>query len=235
MKAKIKRKKEIAKGTLLVEFDTLGEKVNFISGQYFFVTLVNPPYTDAKGSIRHFTIVNPPEGKDILTMTTRLRDTAFKRSLKKMPIGADIKIGEINGNFVLPEDISRPLVFIAGGIGITPFISMLRHIKNNNLNYDITLIYANRNQESAAFLEELKEIDKENKNFKLILIMSDDVNWSGEKGRIDVNFIKEHLPEFKNKIYYISGPPAMVDSVLGVLLEAGIKDENIKKEKFSGY
>lgn len=236
MKVKIKEKKEIAKGTLMVIFDTLGQKVEFKAGQYFFVNLINPPYNDTRGTQRHFSIVNSPSEEGILTLATRLRDSAFKKTLQELPIGEEVEVSGIFGNFVLPDDKSKPLVFIAGGIGITPFMSMLRFVKDHaDLGYKVTLVYSNRDTSSTAFLSELQKLEKQIPNLKLILTMTEDPNWHGEKRRIDAQFIKEYFPNINSCSYYVVGPPPMVEAVQKSLKEAGVEDMNVKIENFSGY
>ena len=219
----------------MVEFDLLGEIVTFKPGQYMTVHLINPPFIDAKGPNRHFSIVNSPTINSSLTMATRIRDSAFKKSLQASPIGTEIDIMGINGSFVLPEDITRPLVFIAGGIGITPFMSMLRFIKDQQLPYKITLLYSNRDQKSAPFLEELQELFRENANFKLILTMTEDPNWPREKNKIEADFLKKYLDKPNEYTYYMAGPPPMVEAVYSELTKAGIEEKNIITENFTGY
>src|SRR6266516_2656349 len=133
MRARIQQKREVAKGTLLVVFDLLGEEVDFRAGQYFWVTLIDPPYDDEKGPRRHITVVTSPNERGVLGLCTRLRETAFKRSLAELPVGAEVEVEEPKGSFVLPEETDRPYVFIAGGIGITVFRSMLRYIDDKGL------------------------------------------------------------------------------------------------------
>lgn len=234
MKGIIKKKEEIAKDTLLVEFE-LDRDINFFPGQYFFITLLNPLYRDEKGSMRHFTIVNSPHEKGIICMATRIGESAFKKSLLAMPTGAEIKIDQIYGDFILPAKFSFSLVFIALDMGITPFISMLRCLEYRGKKHKITLIYVNRNQESAAFWQELEKISKKNKNFKLIMTFINDDKWKGENRMIDENFLKEYLSSYRHKMFYIAGPPAMVESVEVTLLDWGVKKRAIKKENFSGY
>ena len=99
----IKEKREVAKGTLLVIFDLLGREVDFKPGQYFWVTLLDPPYEDEKGPRRHITAVTSPNERGVLGLCTRLRESAFKRSLAELPIGAAVEVEEPKGNFLLPE------------------------------------------------------------------------------------------------------------------------------------
>lgn len=236
MKAKIKEKKEIAKGTLFVTFGLLGQKIDFKPGQFFFIILPNPPYLDGRGAIRHFSIVNSPRENGIISMATRVRDSAFKKSLVELPVGYEVEIPSVSGNFVLPkEKEARELVFITGGIGITPFMSMLRFIEEEKRPYKVTLIYSNSTQESAAFLEDLKRMSKQNSNLKVILTMTQDENWRGERRRIDEQFVKDYVPDLEKPIYYLAGPPAMVSSILEVLQKAGVPRGRIKAENFGGY
>ena len=126
MRARIAEKREVAEGTLLVLFDLLGREVDFRPGQYFWVTLLDPPYEDEKGPRRHISVVTSPNERGVLGLCTRLRDSAFKRSLAELPVGAEVDVEEPKGDFVLPEETDLPYVFVAGGIGITVFRSMLR-------------------------------------------------------------------------------------------------------------
>src|SRR5438876_8163836 len=117
MNAKIKEKHEVAKGTLMVVFDLLGREVDFLPGQYFWITLVDPPYEDEKGPRRHISVVTSPNERGVLGLCTRLRETAFKQSLAELPVGAEVEVEQPKGSFVLPEETDRPYVFVAGGIG----------------------------------------------------------------------------------------------------------------------
>lgn len=211
------------------------EPFSFIAGQYCFVILPNLLYPDDRGGKRHFSIVNSPNQKGIITIATRLRDSGFKKTLNELPIGSEVSLGPIAGAFTLPDNTQRPLVFIAGGIGITPYMSMLWYIKEESLPYKITLVYSNRNQSSTAFLEELQNYPLPPTTYNLILTMTDDPNWQGERRKVDAKFIKEYFPNVNANFYYVVGPPAMVDPVQRSLLEAGVDISNIKIENFTGY
>ena len=181
MKAKIAEKREVAKGTLYVVFDLLGHEVDFKPGQYFWITLVDPPYDDEKGPKRHISVATSPNDRNVLALCTRLRDSAFKRSLAELPVGTEVEVEDPKGNFVLPEDTDPPYVFIAGGIGITVFRSMLRYIAEEKLPHRVTFVYSNRDRESTAFLDELPELERTCPNLKVVLTMTDDEGWDGEK------------------------------------------------------
>lgn len=235
MRATIKSKKEVAKGTLLVVFDLFGREVDFRPGQYFWVTLVDPPYDDEKGPRRHITVVTSPTERGVLGLCTRLRDSAFKRSLSELPVGAEVDVEEPKGSFVLPEETDRSYVFIAGGIGITVFRSMLRFIADEGLPYRVTLIYSNRDRESAAFLDELAELDRALPDLTLVLTMTQDPGWDGETRRIDADFLGDHLGEPAAFTYLIAGPPPLVEAVSETLSAVGVPEEQILSQRFSGY
>ena len=226
----------IAKGTLLVTFDLLGEEVDFKPGQYFFVTLPYVGYRDERGLRRHITVVTSPNEKDVLGFATRMRDSAFKRSLAELPVGAEVEVEAPTGRFALPDDSLRPLVFVAGGIGITVFRSMLRYIREEHLPYRVTLIYSNRDSASTAFLDELLELERELPELRLILTMTQDPSWNGERRKIDAPFLRHYLGDHLNGFtFMVAGPPAMTAGVQQALFEAGVKEENVIAERYSGY
>jgi ferredoxin-NADP reductase len=236
MRAQIKEKREVAKGTLLVIFDLLGRDVAFTPGQYFWVTLLDPPYEDERGPRRHISVVTSPNERGVLGLCTRLRDSAFKRSLAELPIGAAVEVEEPKGTFLLPEDTSRRYVFVAGGIGITVFRCMLRYIAEERLSHRITLVYSNRDRESAVFVDELLALERDNEKLDLLLTMTDDSGWNGESRRIGPELLRDHLGnEWKELTYLITGPPAMVDGVVDALQGAGVPEEQLLPDRFSGY
>jgi ferredoxin-NADP reductase len=236
VRARIKEKREVATGTLLVVFDLLGQEVDFRPGQYFWVTLLDPPYDDEKGPRRHISVVTSPNERGLLGLCTRLRDSAFKRSLAELPVGAEVEVEQPKGDFVLPDETDLPYVFVAGGIGITVFRSMLRYIVEEGLQHRVTLVYSNRDLASAAFLDELTELERAHDNVDLVLTMTDDPDWDGETRRIGPELLRAHLgDDLAGYRYLLAGPPGMVEAVTDQLGEAGIPDERIRPERFSGY
>jgi ferredoxin-NADP reductase len=165
-----------------------------------------------------------------------LRDTAFKRSLAEMPIGAEVDVEQPKGDFTLPKDTGPHYVFIAGGIGITVFRCMLRYIAEQQLPYRITLVYSNRDRESAAFLDELAELERAIPGLEVVLTMTDDSSWDGESRRIDADLLRDHLDdELESQTYVIAGPPGMVEGVAEKLKAAGVSEEQVQAARFSGY
>lgn len=215
MKALISKKEEVAKNTMYVEYKLVDETVNFVAGQYFHVLL-------KEGVKHHFTFVNSPNHNDIVSMCTRLRDSEFKNTLKSLPIGSEVEIYKIKGEFVLPPD-PVPVVFIALGIGITPYISMLRYMKEEKLPYEVTLIYSDHEEVDMPFLQELES------NTDITFIKK----ITSTSGHINADFIKEKIKDYKNKTFYVSGPPETVEIVKSELDGLGIMQ--LITENFTGY
>jgi len=236
MRATVRENTEVAKGTRMVVFDLHGAEVDFQPGQYFFVNLIDPPYEDEKGPRRHFSVVTSPNERGVLGFATRIRDTAFKRSVAELEVGAEADVEEPKGSYVLPEDTSRPFAFIAGGIGITVFRCMLTYIAENGLDHRVTLVYSNRDRESTAFFEELQALDREHDNLRVVFTMDEDPSWEGESRRIDADLLRDHLnADLDGYVYLVAGPPGMVEGVSEMLKESGIPEDQILPDRFSGY
>ncbi len=234
MIAQILRKRPVAKKTLRVEFK-LPKAVSFKAGQYTTITLLNPPYNDALGLTRDFSLVNPPQENEIFAITTRLRDTAFKKSLAELPEGTKVEVREPVGDLVLPEFLQEPLVFIAGGIGVTPFISMLNDLASRNAKIPISLLLSNRDLASAPYLDDIDALTKRLPEFSPILTVTQDKNWHGEKGRINAEFLDKNISNLDSPIYYVTGSPAMVRDIFDALISLGVNPMKIKSEDFAGY
>jgi len=234
MKAFLKDKKEVAEKTLWFRYK-LEKAVDFKPGQIFFITIPKLKYKDDTGNTRHFSIVNSPSENNFIEMATRMTGSGFKETLKELPIGSEVEIGSISGEFTLPEEMKRSLVFIAGGIGITPFMSMLRFIKEEVLPYKVILFFSNKNRQTAPFLEELEKISNENIYFKFIPAMTEDKEWTGETGRIDEEMLRKHLTDLNSYSYFIAGPPLFNQAVREILEKVQVEKDNMKVENFSGY
>jgi ferredoxin-NADP reductase len=236
VRSQIKEKQEVAKQTLMVTFDLLGEQVDFKAGQYFWVTLPDVGYDDERGLRRHITVVTSPNEPGVLGFATRLRDTAFKKTLAKLDVGAEVDVEHPKGDFSLPTDTERPYVFIAGGIGITVFRCMLKYIVEEGLPHRVTLIYSNRDRESTAFFDELQAMDREQENISVVFVMTDEPGWEGEKRRVEANVLRDHLDGgLGDYVYIAAGPPGMVDAMETELKSAGVPDEQVIAQRFAGY
>lgn len=234
---KLLKREEVAEGTMSFHFDKPAD-FQFKPGQYLDCTLTDPPETDAEGNIRSFSLASAPEEKDLM-IVTRMRDTAFKRVLKKMPVGAQLKVEGPLGSFTLHGAKSRPAVFLAGGIGITPFRSMIVNDARKGLAYHIALFYSNRRPEDAAFLQELQQLGSENKDYQIVCAMTEMEKskrpWYGETGYIDRAMLARFVPDLAAPIYYIAGPPAMVTAMKQTLVGARVDEDDVRAEDFAGY
>jgi ferredoxin-NADP reductase len=235
MRATIKEKREVAKETLLVVFDLGGEEIDFTPGQYFWVELPDRGHQDERGLRRHISIVTSPTERGVLGLATRLRDTAFKRTLAELAVGDEVQVEEPKGTYLLPEETDRDYVFIAGGIGITVFRSMLRYIADEGLPYRITLFYSNRDRESAAFLDELAQLEQEISGLRVVLTMTKDPSWDGESRHLDEAMLRDHLGDLDRYTFFIAGPPGMAEGVDAMLKEAGVDEDRLHTGKFAGY
>jgi len=234
---KLKDRKEVAEGTMAFWFQKPPGWA-FKAGQYLDMTLLDPSETDSEGNVRSFSIASAPH-EDTLMVATRMRDTAFKRVLRMMPIGAAVKIEGPSGDLTLHNNVTRAAVFLAGGIGITPFRSIVHWAVREKLPHRVFLFYSNRRPEDAPFLAELQSLEKDNLKYKLIASMTEMKKsrrpWNGETGFINQEMLGRYLKDAVSPIYYIAGPPAMVKGLHEMLNKVGTDDDDVRIEEFGGY
>lgn len=248
---------EVADGTMAFHFEKPAG-FEFKAGQFLEMTLFNPSETDSEGDSRAFSLASAPYEAELM-VATRMRDTAFKRVLKTLPIGTEVQIEGPFGDFTLHNNASRPAVFLMGGIGITPVRSIVFQaaqeksrrrdgvgtptsdvsVGASGLPHKIFLFYSNRREKDAAFFQELGNLERKNLNYKFIPTMTDiaeeDVLWQGERGYINEQMLKKYFNTLEGAVYYSAGPPAMVAAMRKMLNDAGVGDDDIKTEEFSGY
>jgi ferredoxin-NADP reductase len=233
----LQRKEEIAHGTMAFHFQKPGGFA-FKAGQFGDFTLINPVETDAEGNTRGFSLASAPCEADLM-FATRMRDTAFKRVLKAMETGTEISMDAPYGAFILHNNSRIPAVFLTGGIGVTPVRSIVLQAAHDNLPHKIFLFYSNRRPEDAAFLDELIEAQVKNPNYTFVGTMTEmeksGSGWDGETGYINKAMLEKHVGELTLPIYYLAGPASMVTAMRKTLNEAGVDDDNIRTEEFSGY
>jgi ferredoxin-NADP reductase len=210
----------------------------FTPGQFVDMTLPHLADTDPTQNTRAFSIASAPHESTFM-VATRLRDTAFKRELQHMAIGTAVQIEGPFGNLVLHPDQSRAAVLLAGGIGITPFRSMVVHAAMQRSSHRMVLFYSNRRPEDAPFLDELQALQEKNPHYVFVGTMTEPEKasrpWKGETGRITAALLSKHLVNVGSPIYYVVGPPGMVTGLRTMLKEAHIDDRDIRTEKFAGY
>src|SRR5215510_7163673 len=227
----------VPEGTMALHFETPAG-FYFKPGQSADLTLPNPSETDAEGNVRTFSIASAPF-EDQLMFATRMRDTAFKRSLKKMPLGTVVKMDSAMGSFTLHKNSAKPAVFLAGGIGVTPFSSIIRQADHDRAPHRLYLFYSNRRPEEAPFVEVLENLEKTNPQVRFIPTMTEmrrsKKTWNGETGRIDQEMLSKYLNELRGPIYYVAGPPALVGGMRKMLVASGVDEDDIRSAEFAGY
>ena len=238
----LKGKQQIAEGTYAFTFEKPKDFV-FKAGQHIRMALINPPETDAEGDKRFLTMASTPQELD-LRFAMRMRDTAFKRVLGQMQPGEKVLIQKRLGNmphatFTLHDDTTKPAVFIIGGIGIVPAYSMVKDATERKLPHKLFLFYSNRRPEDAPFLADLQSLAKQNPNFTLIATMTEAEksaqSWRGGTGLIDQAMLKKYLHDLQAPIYYAAGLPEMVSAMKKLLAEAGVAEDSIRAEEFTGF
>jgi ferredoxin-NADP reductase len=228
---------QVADGTLAFAFERPAG-FEFTAGQYLTLTLHDPLYTDEKGNSRTFSIASPPQYADRLVIATRMTGSALKRSLAEAPLGTPVSIFGPAGDFTLGPAVT-PVVFIAGGIGITPFHSMLLDTAARSLPRPITLIYSNRTPEGASFHDELARLANTHAAFNYVPTMTEADKsaqpWGGERRLVNADFLHDHVGDMTAPIFYLAGPPGLVVAATKTVLEAGADPAHILAEEFSGY
>jgi ferredoxin-NADP reductase len=228
---------DVAEGTMAFQFEKPHDFV-YKAGQYIDLTISDSKNGSPNGLTHTFSIASSPFDKDLL-VTTRMRNTVFKQALSILPIGSGVKIEGPMGSFSLHNNTARPAVFLAGGIGIAPFLSMLSYATGKKLRHPIVLFYANRYLEDAAFMDPLWKLERANPRFRFVPTLTrTDKNyrgWKGETGHINSEMLVAQVGTVRGPIYYIAGPPTMVAATRQTLCEVGVDEDDIRTEEFAGY
>ncbi len=219
---------------------------DYTAGQFAFFD-IGGVYSDPKGPIRHFTISSSPT-ENFIMLNTRIRDSPYKKRLSALEIGTKVKVKGPDGHFVLHGDYSKPAVFLSGGIGVTPFRSMIKYATDKQLPLKITMFDSNSNRINILFKQEFDDWANLNKNLKIIYTLSENSNdenspsitpgWNGEYGIIDKAMIIKYVDTnaMHNSVFYICGPPSMLKDMQSLLQDdLKISKERIKVEEFKGY
>ena len=247
-------KKDKVEGTDVMSFkfnkqnDRLENKIlfDYTAGQFAFFD-IGEVYNDPKGPIRHFTISSSPT-ENFIMFSTRIRDSPYKKRLSTLQEGAKVKVRGPEGQFVLHQDYSKPAVFLSGGIGVTPFRSMIKYATDRQLPTRIIMFDSNRDRGNILFRKDFDDWEKVNKNLKIIYTIDENEqhkqslstanDWKGEYGRINKAMILKYIDTnvLNNSIFYICGPPGMLKAMQALLQEdLNIPKERIKVEEFTGY
>jgi ferredoxin-NADP reductase len=228
-----KEKRKIARETLEIHFEKPVDLV-YIPGQAISIRLPELRYPDKRGPQRTFTIASAPREEDLF-ITTRDTGSGFKKTLSELNSGTVLEYAGPLGSFTL--DLEYPAVFIAGGIGITPFHSILFDDLESKYDFPLVLLYSNSTLDRTAYHDKFEEVQRSGSfDFRYILTLTQpDVSWQGERRRIDIDFIGNYVPDLSQNIFYVCGPPGLVQDITGILKAADIAEEKIRFESFWGY
>lgn len=225
----------IARDTIAAHFRK-PDAFEFEPGQTVSLSLPPPDGQDTKPLRHTFSLVSAPH-EDHLSIATRVRSSPFKQALTRLPPNAPLNFSGPYGKFTLPDDPARPVVLIAGGIGITPFISMLRSAAHRRATREFRLLYANRQLEDAAFLAELQALTQSNTHFRLMATLTGRPldSWQGLQGRFNQTMLNQAFDGLRHPLCYLTGTPEMVAAIEALLTEAGLAEDAIHSEGFHGY
>jgi ferredoxin-NADP reductase len=208
----------------------------FRAGQFADFTLVDPPETDGLGNTRGFSLANAPYESDLIA-ATRIRDTAFKRVLSRLPVGTEVELDAPYGDFRLHRTPSTPAVFIIGGIGVTPVRSMIAQALRDRTGHRITLLHASRTPEDLPYRSDFERLAGVHREFRYVPVATDaaPAAWRREHGRVDERMLARYVPDFTEPIFYLSGPEGMVKAMRRLLVALRVDEDNIRTEEFAGY
>jgi ferredoxin-NADP reductase len=201
------------------------------AGQFMFLTIPN-----GNGELKkHFTISSSPTEKEFIEFTKKLTGNPYSEALNSLQIGEKAKIDAPYGKFVFDPKIEK-MSMLSGGIGITPLRSICKYIVDLNLKNNVILLYGNNTIEDIAFKEDLDEMQKKNENLKVVYTLNNPPSkWEGYTGFINGEILKQEVPDYKSRVFFTCGPPAMVAAMKKLLQGFNIPIDKIVTENFSGY
>ena len=233
------KKEQLTKDTYTFYFKRTGEERDFIPGQYFEIKL-DIKDADERGNSRVFTISSSPTDLEYFTITTRIIQSSFKMALNNLEPGALVHFDGPWNDLNFDERDSSPHVFLAGGIGVTPYHSIVKYTEDKNITTPMILLVSWKNLDEIVFDDFFRDAQEKLPNFTYVATlteedeMSADV-WDGEKGRINEDMIKKYVTDIHNSKYFFAGPPAMVKALKETVEHMGVAKEKIIAEEFEGY
>ncbi|MBL7084611.1 MAG: FAD-dependent oxidoreductase [Candidatus Omnitrophica bacterium] len=211
------------------------ESIDFKPGQFFFVTIK----IDGNERTKHFSFSNSPTEKGYIEFTKRITESEYSEALERLKIGDWAKIKMPLGAFTFTGE-HKKIAFLSGGIGITPIRSICKFVTDKGLPTDIVLLYGNSKEEDIIFRQDFDQMAKSNKNLRVVYTLTspniEKKSWRGRTGYIDDRMITEELADYQDRVFYICGPPRMVEALTDILKnKLNIGENRIRLENFSGY
>lgn len=219
--ATIAARRVVAEGAIEVVF-ALSHPMPFHTGQYVTVTIPSLP---SEQGVHDFSICSSAQEPDRIAIVFRESDSTFKKWMHSAPDGAEVRIDGPKGNLVLPEDTKRPIICLGGGVGISPFVSFASTIRATGESRDITILALNATPARAPYLDVLQKISAETPSIRYVSVI-------GEVERSKLDTYAKNAP---SALWYVAGPPPMVEVAKRTLTEIGVLPENIREEHFTGY
>jgi ferredoxin-NADP reductase len=212
---------------IIYEFAIVPSKTtNFVAGQY--MSLIVPGATPAP-----FSIASSPERHDMIELAIQMTGGPHTSKIKLLKEGDHAILRGPFGTFTMQGE--KKACYFAGGVGITPFMSMLRWIRDTHQDdVQAVLFYSCKVKQQFCWLEELEQMQREHPNIKVVLTVTreDPPDWPHRKGRVSADMIRETIPDYKDYIFYSCGPPALIDGVFAMLKEMGVAEDHLKREKW---
>ena len=203
---------------------------SFLPGQYIFITTG----TGSAALTKHLTLSGSPNAP-YFEVTKGLTGHPYAESLRALCPGDEVTARGPFGDFTFIGEYKK-VAFIAGGIGLTPLWSMTRYATEMMFTTDVTLLYSAKTEDKVLFRKDMRELTERNDHLSIVLsLTSQDPSWAGRTGRIDRRTIEQELPDWRERVFFTSGPPGMVDSILSILREIGVPGEQLRSEIFPGY
>ena len=223
-----------APGVKSFRFKTDG-KLTFKPGQFFFVGIM----IDGQERTKHFSFSNSPTEEGFIEFTKRLTGSNFSNALDKLKPGNKAKIKAPQGFFTFNGEYQK-IAFLSAGIGITPIRSIVKFVVDKGLGTDMVLLYGNNAEQDIIFKQDFDQMADKKGNLKIIYTLTskdiDKNKWQGRSGYIDADMITEEIPDYKERVFFICGPPTMVEALNNILKDKlGILEHRIVIENFTGY
>ena len=214
---------------------TCPDNATFKAGQIFRLTI----RIEGKESTKHFSFSNSPTEKGYVEFTKRITDSTFSGALDILAVGDYARIFMPFGLFTFEEGHGK-VAFVTGGIGITAARSICKYLVDTGSDDDIILLYSNRTEEDIAFYQDLREMEGNKKRMKVVHTLTSKEavywEWKGRSGRINEKMIREEIPDYRERIFYVSGPPSLVETLHSLLRDSlKIPEESIRTERYIGY
>lgn len=214
------------------------KKFAYTPGQYMEWTLPHSG-TDNRGNIRYFTLASSPTESDVrIGVKFYKRSSSYKRALLEANHETHIIASQISGDFVMPKDTKQKLIFIAGGIGVTPYRSMIKYLLDTEERRTITMLYSARTTEDFAYKDVFEQAREELGINTIYIVTAKETHlddYHSRTGHINAGMIKQEVPDYQERTFYISGTQAMVSAMQDTLSKLGIPKHQVKVDYFSGY